>query len=54
MKLYGTHGQNIDGTMTQKAITDGVNAISLELENIGDEDNDGKDDFALILDLPWD
>ena len=45
VKLYKTHGQNEDGTMTQKAITDGVNSIALTLE--GEEE-------TLVLDLPWD
>ena len=46
MKLYQTHGDNVDGTMSQKVITDGVNSIKLDL--------DGADSECLILDLPWD
>ena len=46
MKLYNTSGQNEDGTMTQKAITDGVNSIKLILSP---DDNE-----CLELDLPWD
>lgn len=46
MKLYQTAGDNTDGTMSQKAITDGVNAIKFEL--------DEKDSECLVLDLPWD
>lgn len=46
MKLYQTYGNNINGTMSQKAITDGVNSIKLDL--------DGTDSECLILDLPWD
>ena len=46
VKLYQTHGNNTDGTMSQKAITDGVNSISLEL--------DENDSECLVLDLPWD
>lgn len=46
MKLYQAHGQNINGTMSQKTITDGVNSIKLEL--------DESDSECLILDLPWD
>lgn len=46
MKLYETSGNNIDGTMTQKAITDGVNSIKFVLD---DEDKE-----CLTLDLPWD
>ena len=46
MKLYQTSGNNTDGTMSQKAITEGVNAIKFEL--------DGQDKECLILDLPWD
>lgn len=44
-KLYQNGGQNIDGAMSQKAVTDGVHAISF----IADED-DGE---CLILELPW-
>ena len=46
MKLYQTYGNNTDGTMSQKVITDGVNAIKLEL--------DKQDKECLVLDLPWD
>lgn len=46
MKLYETSGNNIDGTMTQKAITDGVNSIKFVLDN--------EDKECLTLDLPWD
>ena len=46
MKLYQTSGNNTDGTMSQKAITEGVNAIKFEL--------DGQDKECLVLDLPWD
>lgn len=46
MKLYQTAGDNADGTMSQKAITDGVNAIKFEL--------DEQDKECLVLDLPWD
>jgi len=46
IKLYTEPGQNEDGTMTQKVITDGVNSISLKLEEGEDE--------TLFLDLPWD
>lgn len=46
MKLYQTSGDNIDGTMSQKVITEGVNAIKFEL--------DEQDKECLVLDLPWD
>lgn len=46
MRLYSSSGQNTDGTMTQKAITDGVNQIALNLESGENE--------TLVLDLPWD
>ena len=46
MKLYQTSGNNTDGTMSQKVITEGVNAIKFEL--------DGQDKECLVLDLPWD
>ena len=46
VKLYNEPGQNEDGAMTQKVITDGVNSISLKLEE-GEEE-------TLLLDLPWD
>jgi len=45
-KLYGDSGQNTDGSMTQKVITDGVNSISLITDNVDPE--------CLVLDLPWD
>ena len=31
LKLYQVHGQNTDGTMSQKAITDAIDAINLEV-----------------------
>ena len=42
-KLYSTYGQNTDGAMSQKAVTDGVNSIQFGIE---DED-------CLVLQLPW-
>ena len=45
MKLYQTYGNNTDGTMSQKVITEGVNAIKFEL--------DEQDKECLVLDLPW-
>lgn len=44
MKLYQTYGKNIDGTMSQKAITDGITSIKLELDEDSDE--------CLVLNLP--
>ena len=46
MKLYQTHGKNIDGTMSQKVITEGVQSINLNV--------DSEDEECLIIDLPWD
>lgn len=46
MKLYQTSGDSTIGTMSQKAITDGVNSIQLTI--------DENDSECLILDLPWD
>lgn len=46
MKLYQTHGSNIDGTMSQKTITEGVQSINLNV--------DSEDEECLIIDLPWD
>jgi len=46
MKLYNTHGQNEDGSMTQKEITNGVQSIKFNV--------DQEDEECLILDLPWD
>ena len=45
MKLYGTHGQHTDGTMTQKSITDGISDITFAV--------DENDSECLILNLPW-
>lgn len=45
MKLYSVHGQNIDGTMTQKGITDGIDAIEF-----GVDDSDSE---CLVLEKPW-
>lgn len=53
MKLYKSSGENEDGTMTQKAITEGVRGIKLE---IADENNNGvidEGEETLILTLPW-
>lgn len=46
MRLYSAHGQNEDGTMSQKAITNGVQSIKFNV--------DKDDEECLILDLPWD
>ena len=39
MKLYNTTGQNVDGTMTQKAITNGLDTISTDLSVISTDLN---------------
>ena len=46
VKLYQDGGLNTDGTMSQKAITTGVQSIGFALDP-GEED-------CLIVDLPWD
>ena len=46
VKLYQVHGDNEDGTMSQKVVTEGVNSIALTI--------DGTDKECLVLDLPWD
>ena len=46
MKLYKKGGQNIDGTITQKAITDGFNSIKLK--------TDYKDRECLVLQVNFD
>ena len=45
LKLYQTHGQNTDGTMSQKAITDAIDGINLSVDSVDQE--------ALILEKPW-
>ena len=45
MKLYGTEGQNTDGTMTQKIITDSIDEIEFAV--------DENDNECLILTKPW-
>lgn len=37
LKLYNSTGQNTDGTMTQKAITEGLGTLTGELDNINKE-----------------
>lgn len=44
-KLYQDGGQNIDGAMSQKAVTDGVQSISFAIDETDTE--------CLILELPW-
>lgn len=45
MKLYQTHGQNTDGTMSQKAITDAISAIKLSVNK--------EDPELFALEKPW-
>ena len=45
MKLYQTSGNNTDGTMSQRAITQGVSDIKFNVD-----ENDAE---CLVLDLPW-
>jgi len=44
-KLYKTSGQNEDGSMTQKAITDGIDDVAFAV--------DDSDPECLILNKPW-
>ena len=44
-KLYQDGGQNTDGSMSQKAVTNGVHSINFAL--------DDQDEECLVLDLPW-
>ena len=44
-KLYQNGGQNTDGAISQKAVTDGVQAISLAIDETDSE--------CLVLELPW-
>lgn len=48
VKLYNSHGQNLDGTMTQKAITDGIDGVMFDL--VADETDS---ENCLILKKPW-
>ena len=45
VKLYGTHGQNTDGAMTQKAVTDSISRIAFKVEE--------SDTECIGLDKPW-
>lgn len=45
VKLYQNGGSNTDGTMSQKAITEGVQSIQFTV--------DTEDTECLVLDLPW-
>lgn len=45
MKLYNESGNNIDGTMTQRSITEGIDNIVFAI--------DEEDEECLILDKPW-
>lgn len=45
-KLYQDGGQHTDGSMSQKAVTDGVQSISFTVDDADKE--------CLVLDLPWD
>lgn len=45
MKLYSTQGQNTDGTMTQKKITDSIEDIEFSI--------DEEDSECLVLNKPW-
>ena len=45
MKLYQNGGQNEDGAISQKAVTDGVRSIKFDV--------DDEDDECLVIDLPW-
>lgn len=45
LKLFNSQGQNTDGTMTQKAITDGIDEIKFAI--------DEEDSECLVLNKPW-
>ena len=45
MKLYQTHGQNVDGTITQKLFTDSIDGINLAFDSTEEE--------CLVLEKPW-
>lgn len=45
VKMYSSSGENEDGTMTQKAITKGINDVSFSLNETDKE--------CLILKKPW-
>ena len=53
LKLYKNNGINEDGTMTQKAITKGIDDIEFSIETVEDEDGDGEDECVLVLNKPW-
>lgn len=46
IKIYQSYGQNTDGTMSQKVITDAISAIALDVEADGIEN-------SLVLNKPW-
>lgn len=46
MKLYQNAGDNTDGAMSQKTVTDGVKSIAFAL--------DPEEEDCLIIDVPWD
>lgn len=56
MKLYDSHGEQIDGTMTQRAITDSISGIEFDIAKV-DSNGDGQltddDENCLILRKPW-
>jgi hypothetical protein len=37
MKLYETSGKNTDGTMTQKAITEGIDEVEFSIDSLDSE-----------------
>ena len=45
VKLYNTHGQNVDGAMTQKATTDAITNIDFAVDSTEEE--------CLTLTKPW-
>jgi len=45
MKLYETSGKNTDGTMTQKAITEGIDEVEFSIDSLDSE--------CLVLNKPW-
>jgi len=45
VKLYTIHGQNTDGAMTQKAVTDAIDEINFTMNE--------EDSECLVLNKPW-
>lgn len=53
MKLYKTNGNNEDGTMTQKAVSDGISAIKFSVQTTKIAADSDETENVLVLSLPW-